>query len=110
MVVHSAGLLEGVASDLLLVYISDTDLMISLVAGCWLPVVSCQLAVVSEQSRSLARWRGFCFSTLSSEYQVQTKNLPTLLLRFGVEVLCFQGSLLWFGGWALDSFWGEPLE
>jgi hypothetical protein len=45
----------------------------------------------------------FLSYSLLSEYQVAYINVPTLLQYFGVEVVCFVGSLLWILGSALDK-------
>jgi hypothetical protein len=44
---------------------------------------------------------------MDSGYQVQRLTAPTLLGRFGVEVVCFQGKLRWCGGEKLDSFFSD---
>jgi hypothetical protein len=47
---------------------------------------------------------GLFFSyPLLSEYQVERENMPNIFGIFGVEVACFHGSLLWFGGLPLDK-------
>jgi hypothetical protein len=46
----------------------------------------------------------FFFYSISSEYQVQGKSMPTIFLIFGVEVVCFVHLLLWSFGRPLDKF------
>jgi hypothetical protein len=84
-----------------------------------LPVVSYQFSVTSGLARALVKISGrnrkaspdlarlFCFSTLSSGYQVGNSIAPGLLRSFGGERLWNEGWLLWILGWGIDSFWGR---
>jgi hypothetical protein len=50
-------------------------------------------------------WVAFFLSfALFSEYQIGVEKLPNFFGDFGLEIVCFVGLLLWFGGLRLDKF------
>jgi len=54
--------------------------------------------------------RPFCFSTLSSGYQVRRIGLPNIFDGFGGDVVWNQWALLWCGGAGVDTFCGADRD